>query len=225
MAIPTQQSNEYVTLSVFPAERSGFGEAKPLGAVVLTYEDSSESESFEVPSGVARTLMRWKRESGQDGPMRRDACLSLVERATRQAAKDKILRLVSRRDYSKHELRRKLLQEGFDAEVANEAIEVLSDYGFVDDSRFADCFVRSKIMAGWGYERIVHELKRRGVDPQRLEGWPYEYIDPDDELSRAEEVAAKKCAYGPKPYPKLVRFLVGRGFSNYVAREAASRFA
>ena len=61
------------------------------------------------------------------------------------------------------------------------------------------------------------------MDTERLPGWPYDYADPDDEFERAMGIASRKRVREPNAYAKLVRFLMGRGFSTDVSMRAAKQ--
>jgi len=75
------------------------------------------------------------------------------------------LRILSRRDHSEAELRRKLSLKGFSPETVDGAVERLRQAGCLDDGRFALAFAESAIRNGRGYGfRLRLELSRRGVD-------------------------------------------------------------
>ncbi len=178
----------------------------------------------EVPSDVARRLAALRREQSEHSGIRSDALMELISQIELQVANERILRLVNRRDYSRRELKERLLRDGYDNDVCDEVLDGLIKCGIVSDSRYAEIYIRSKLAAGWGVERIVRELESRGVDVNGLEGWPYEYLDPEAELERAAEVARKKCSGSRSfSYPQIVRFLMGRGFSYGVACGAAKK--
>lgn len=228
------RGNPYVSWDAFPAERrgGGFGRGakKPMGVVCAWVSESDAGEGaravIEVPSDVAKRLGSIRKGQPEDGVIRFDDLLDLIALTQRQVAKERILRLVNRRDYSRHELYERLSRDGFERDVCNEVLDGLTGCGIVSDARFAEVYVRSKISAGWGTERIVRELEKRGVDVNDLEGWPYEFIDPEAEYERAVTVARKKCSGSRTPtYQQLVRFLIGRGFSYDVARGAANMVA
>lgn len=72
--------------------------------------------------------------------------------------------LLSRRDHSERELLLKLRQKGF-GEGAEEAIEKLKGYGYVDDFRFAKSYASElKRLKHFGKRRIELELMKKGVD-------------------------------------------------------------
>lgn len=225
------QGDPYVTWDAFPAELkgSGIGSSKPMGLVCIACADACTSDeakrlrkTIEVPSDVAKRLASLCKAQPGNSEIRYGQLVETVMQTQRQVAKERILRLVNRRDYSRHELEERLARDGYDSEVRTEVLDDLVECRIVNDSRFAEVYVRSKVSAGWGIERIVRELGMRGIDVGDLEGWPYEFIDPDAELERAVAVAQKKCSGSRRlTYQQVARFLLGRGFSYNVACGAA----
>ena len=83
--------------------------------------------------------------------------------ASVEAAKEKALALLDRRDYSRAELLRKLCEKGIDAAAAEAALDRLAELGFVDDARYAPIVVRHYAAKGYGARRVQQELQRRGI--------------------------------------------------------------
>jgi regulatory protein len=131
------------------------------------------------------------------------------------------LNLLQKRDYATSELVSKLRNYGFDAKDCSIVVDDLVQKGLVNDTRFAEVFARTKARAGWGLGRIEYELGRRGVDTSAIADWPHAYIDPELEFERAVSVAERKHVRPPNEYAKLVRFLMGRGFAQCIAMNAA----
>lgn len=81
-----------------------------------------------------------------------------------RCAFNKATELLSRRDHSEKELLLKLRQKGY-ADGAEQAIEKLKGYGYVDDRRFAQSFAGElKRLKHFGKRRIEQELMKKGVD-------------------------------------------------------------
>lgn len=66
--------------------------------------------------------------------------------------------LLSRREHSRHELRRKLVQRGEDPEAVDQALTRLEETGLQDEVRFADSLIRQRVAAGYGPRYIAAEL-------------------------------------------------------------------
>ncbi|HJV66387.1 MAG TPA: regulatory protein RecX [Geomonas sp.] len=77
---------------------------------------------------------------------------------------DSSLRILSLRDHSEAELRRKLKEKGYEEAGIEESVARLKELGYLDDVRFARHFVCSAVRNGRGYgARLKMELARRGV--------------------------------------------------------------
>ncbi|WP_299588770.1 regulatory protein RecX [uncultured Microbulbifer sp.] len=77
------------------------------------------------------------------------------------------LELLTRREHSQLELRRKLAGKFSDADF--EALfERLQDLNYQSDQRFAEVFARSRVLRGQGPVRIRQELQQRGITSELL---------------------------------------------------------
>ena len=195
---------------------------RPRGTLTIGNKSDGGEERITLPKQVAR-LLRSKKESGEVSPASRAELLYMVRQLEHSCARARIQRLIDRREYSTSEVRTKLQQDGYGKQTIDECLSRACEVGLISDRRFADNLIRSKIGAGWGTMRIGQELKRRGVDINDVPGWPYEYLDPEDEVERAVEVARRKRVSGARAYEKLVRHLCSRGYTTGVAARAARR--
>ncbi len=96
---------------------------------------------------------------------RTDASVPADGPVIRRAAFD----LLARREHSAAELRQKLIQKLGPAPQLDEELERLLAEGLLDDSRFAEAFVRMHRNRGHGPQRILHELSQKGVDAEIAE--------------------------------------------------------
>ncbi len=199
----------------FPARGTSTfaGQRKPLARVWVGEDESEDAPpDLEVPVVVARAITKALREGSSVANM--GGLDALVGPLMVSCARSRAVELVDRREYSTHDLVDRLVRDGFQSSTAAQVVGRLAEVGAVSDARYADTFVRSKIAVGWGERRIERELARHGIQAQEaLPGWPYDYLDPDDEVSRARDLVARKSIPAKNPYQKLVRFLISRGFS------------
>lgn len=79
---------------------------------------------------------------------------------------DVALRLLSLRDHSVDQLRRKLLRRGFEASLVEDEIALLRERGYLDDSRWAEQAARSRLRARYGARRVRFDLQRAGVEEE-----------------------------------------------------------
>ena len=148
-----------------------------------------------------------KLKSGSKG-----TSLSLRARALQQLA---------RREYSRAELRGKLLphvQADADFEQASPVdvdalLDDLAARGWLSDERAAIQLVHAK-RSRFGTQRITYELRQKGIAEELISAALPELKD--SELATAREVWRKKFGTAPqdeKEKAKQVRFLQSRGFS------------
>lgn len=86
-------------------------------------------------------------------------------RSRRDSALSRAVALLSRREHSAIELKRKLVERGFPEDEVDSALSRLQANGLQDDARYAAALVRAKSGAGQGPLRLRAELARQGVDP------------------------------------------------------------
>jgi regulatory protein len=138
-------------------------------------------------------------------------------RSARAAALDAL----ARRDYATEELRRKLLEKGYDAAVVAPLLEALRAEKLLDDRRYTENFVTYHAVRGQGPLRIRAELRRQGLPgslvEECLEGYP-------DWIVHLRKARAKKFGAGlPTHYAdkqRQAKFLGYRGFTSAQIRMA-----
>lgn len=146
------------------------------------------------------------------------------------------MRLLSQRDHSEAELRRKLVAQPFmakarfgskipptsapspeepvDPAVIEQVIAYCYQHNWLDDQRFARIYIGSRSRKGYGAQRIRSELKQKGVDKELTQAV---LVDCDiDWCEQAKLVAQRK--FGDelptewKEKAKVQRYLLYRGF-------------
>ena len=110
-------------------------------------------------------------------------------------------------------------RQGFSSQQMTDIIASLVQERFVDDARFAGAYVRDKArFAKWGPAKIKYNLKMLGVE----EGVIKDALEENGEMfvqDALRELAVRKWKSMKQETDvymkraKLVRFLVGRGFS------------
>ena len=120
---------------------------------------------------------------------------------------------LARREYSRAELHTKLLPHVQEGDDVNAVLDALAARGWLSDERAADQLINQR-RGRFGAQRIVHELKQKGISdelisaalPQLKQG----------ELETARDVWQKKFGTAPqntKEKARQMRFLQSRGFS------------
>ena len=173
-------------------------------------EQTGEQGTIDgLPSAVAKAFGSHERRYDSVAELQRS-----LEALTAQVAFDRVVAMASARERSSHDCVQKLVDEGFDRAVATNAVGRATRYAIIDDKRFAEAFIGSKLRTGWGRRRIERTLaEQHGVDVGSFEGYPERYYgDTDTEEDRARALLAKKSVPAKNPVEKLARFLVTRGF-------------
>ena len=126
----------------------------------------------------------------------------------------------NRRDHATGEVRDKLARYGFHQPAIDFAVERATEYHFLDENRFCSYFIEERKRRGWGQRKIETELKRRHVVLDDIPGYPEDYFAVEDDLARASALLAKRRVPETRGFEKLVRFLMGKGFSYHIAADA-----
>lgn len=124
--------------------------------------------------------------------------------------------LLSRREHSKKELQRKLLQRYPDNEVEiNLCIEKLEEEGLQSNSRFCEDYVNMRKRKGYGPYKILNDLREKGITEELAKHYLYregnDWFDVAKHLWERKYQGHKGCDY--KSQSKQARFLQGRGFN------------
>ena len=72
-------------------------------------------------------------------------------------------RLLTRREHSRAERHNKLTARGYDSDIVNDLITLLAAEDLVSDHRYAQALVAHRVNTGYGPQRIMMELKDKGV--------------------------------------------------------------
>lgn len=138
----------------------------------------------------------------------------------RGTAFDSSLKILSLRDHSEAELRRKLTAKGYEEQGIEESVARLKELGYLDDLRFARSFASSALRNGRGYGgRLKLELSRRGVAPAIVSEVLAELSAEYDERELLAQLIERRyagfdAATAPdKEKRKVVGYLQRRGFS------------
>ena len=141
----------------------------------------------------------------------------LDARAARAAALDAL----ARRDHATEDLRRKLLEKGYDASVVTPLLEALRSEKLLDDRRYTENFVAYHAARGQGPVRVRAELRRRGLEGGLVEECLNAFPGWISQLRRAQHKKfGEKPAAGFTDQQRQARFLSYRGFTSAQIRTA-----
>ena len=141
---------------------------------------------------------------------------------------DRALNLLAFRARSARELRRRLVQKGEDAALADAAIVRLVERGLLDDADFARQLTRSKVLGGGASKRRVQqELFKKGVARDTADEAIAAVYDDEqvDEQAIVDSAARKKLRSlakldGATRRRRLYAFLARRGYDGDKIRAA-----
>lgn len=146
-----------------------------------------------------------------------------------EQAKAVCLRLLTARARTRAELEEQLAKRGYTDEVSSRVLDRLAHVGLVDDSDFAEQWVRSRRMyAGKGKRALAAELRTKGVDDGVINA-ALSGIDAGAERTRAEQLVQSKLrreSLGDGDDARVTRRLVGmlarRGYGQSMALDVVT---
>lgn len=167
----------------------------------------------EFAFGLSRIVAAWLRV-GQT--LSEDKIRSLQEEETREVAYQRGLHYLSFRPRSEAEVRRQLLEKGFDQPLIEEIIERLKAERWLGDAEFARLWTENRTTFRPRSRRLLrYELRQKGVSEDHIE----EALNPlaeESELAYQAGIryARKLTSLQPDVFRKrLMAFLARRGFS------------
>ncbi len=144
---------------------------------------------------------------------------------TPSQAKVKIAAFCAYQERSQQEVRNKLYDYGLYSEDVEDLLSEMITEGFVNESRFAEAFVRGKFkLKKWGRVKIQQALQQHRLTQNCIKEGMKE-INPDEYWEILLELAEKKWASTSgndflKRKAKVQRFLLYRGFENDLIQAA-----
>lgn len=134
-------------------------------------------------------------------------------------AREAALNLLAFRPRTAAELRRRLREKGYTPEVVDACVDRLGETGVVDDSSFAEMFVRDRVrLRPHGKRRLTQELRAKGVDGEMAQAAIEGVMEREGatETDLARQAASKwRAKSGEDPQAsrrRLYAFLARRGF-------------
>jgi regulatory protein len=140
-----------------------------------------------------------------------------VARKPEPALRTRALQRLARREYSRAELRARLLPHVRDGDDVEAVLDDLAKRNWLSDERAAEQVV-SQRRSRFGTSRIAHELRQKGIAENLIEEALPQLKE--TELEAAREVWQKKFSsmpQNPNDKARQIRFLQSRGFSLEVA--------
>ena len=133
----------------------------------------------------------------------------------------KALDLLSRQDHTAYNLKRKLLSRGFSENAVAEAVEMCRRSGALNDERFAEYWVQSRMKRHpEGYRRLYAGLLKNGVGRELAVEVLSRIVTEELEQEAAQRVVRKLMRNKSMVHKKLISSMMSRGFT-YATTKAA----
>lgn len=132
------------------------------------------------------------------------------------AVRSRSVELLSRRDYSHHEMSQKLYELGFHRPAIEDALDWLEEMSLIDDERLLERLATSYLNQGRGKFDIQRRLAAKGFDSQSIStilNSSNPEIDEDAALNRALRVISRIDLESYKGRSQAYRRLMSRGYS------------
>ncbi len=137
----------------------------------------------------------------------------------------KIERLLSVRDRSIAEIRNRLQRDRFTEYAISGALDRAIRCGYLDDNRFADGFIRSRLRASKGINGIVRDLKNHHIDAYAIPGFPDSFLEEQgSQLDNAVRLLQRKPPRAKNKQQAAYAKLIRNGFSSSIASSAVKRW-
>ena len=146
-----------------------------------------------------------------------DECSSHV------SAFSRIIKLCSYRERSTADMRKRLLDEEFDEEEVDAAIQKAARLRFLDDQRFAEALIHTRMHSSKGLAGCAAELRKHGIDPDSVSCYQELLcnFNGNEELERALAVLNRTHIRAKNVRDAAYRKLVNKGFGSDIAARAA----
>lgn len=123
-------------------------------------------------------------------------------------------KMLIRHSYTKKELITKLSLKGYDSEAADEAVQWLADYGYLDDNQYAKKYVKDALrLKNHGSYKIEAELIQKGISREIIRELLFEDADLQEQaLRRLVEKGLNKITPDADGLLKLRQRLYLKGY-------------
>ncbi|KGK88326.1 Regulatory protein RecX [bioreactor metagenome] len=146
-----------------------------------------------------------------------DKIKAIIEEDNYIKCKNDALHSIERAYKTEKQVVQKLLAKGYEKSTIEKAILFLREYNFLDDSKFADMYVKEKLLSQ-GRNKIKYSLMQKGLDESLIKE-KLQSIDKEKEGDSLERIGVLKYQQlikreedTRKIYKKLGDYLMRRGY-------------
>lgn len=156
-------------------------------------------------------IRRLSMEEGQE--ISADVVQKLLEEVVLPRAKEKAVLLLKYSDRTCLELRTRLQQNGYTDTIIDQVLAYTQEYGYVDDERYADIYVRLR-SAGKSRCQIEMELVRKGIEKEQIRRIMEENeFDEEDSLRKLVKKRLRgRIPLSPQERKKQLGYFARRGY-------------
>ena len=151
----------------------------------------------------------------EDGELSEEVYQEIREKVVLKRAKLRAMHLLNDMDRTESQLRTKLLNGDYPADIVDEAIAYVKSFGYINDESYIRRFIESKRNSK-SKKEIYALLMKKGVDMERVREIQSEYYSAEDSLNAIRDLLRKK-RYDPKSATdqemrKIYGYLARKGF-------------
>lgn len=146
-----------------------------------------------------------------------DKIKTIIEEDNYIKCKNDALHSIEKAYKTEKQVVQKLLAKGYEKSTIEKAILFLREYDFLDDSKFADMYVKEKLLSQ-GRNKIKYSLMQKGLDESLIKE-KLQNIDKEKEGDSLERIGMSKYQQlikreedTRKIYKKLGDYLMRRGY-------------
>ena len=151
----------------------------------------------------------------EDGELSEEVYQEIREKIVLKRAKLRAMHLLNDMDRTESQLRTKLLNGDYPADIVDEAIAYVKSFGYINDESYIRRFIESKRNSK-SKKELYALLMKKGVDMERVREILSEYYSAEDSLNAIRDLLRKK-RYDPKSATdqemrKIYGYLARKGF-------------
>lgn len=148
--------------------------------------------------------------------------LAIVEEILVPRAKSRAMHLLEKQDRTEADLRNKLKESGYDAEVADAAIDYVKSFGYIDDLRYASNYVHFH-QDRKSRRSLITALAGKGVSSDIISQAIDDEYDVDESIQIKSILEKRHYNFDNPSYEeraKQMRYLMSKGYSMDAVRKA-----
>ena len=151
----------------------------------------------------------------EDRELSEEVYQEIREKVVLKRAKLRAMHLLNDMDRTESQLRTKLLNGDYPADIVDEAIAYVKSFGYINDESYIRRFIESKKNSK-SKKEIYALLMKKGVDMEQVQEILSEYYGAEDSLNAIRDLLRKK-RYDPKSATdqemrKIYGYLARKGF-------------